>query len=165
MSRSTINQQLHINDGGGLHIPIATGNFVTSAVNIEEHRRLSFTIGIQTSPTGSFGPGATQTGGFTGILLVQTTNEIPKCNGSTGTQQAGAGRQPGTNGYTGALYWTTVATAGINNNVTIAQIDITDVGASWVRVAFNQTTASGVTATGTLGGTGSMHVFLTAKNT
>lgn len=189
MARSPINQQLFINDGTGRKLGIATATWVTQAVNIDEHRRLSITVGFQAATgaslmplgqdqnfSGTYGAMAGGQGGivggnagyatgplsgFTGVLQVQTTNELGYVNGGTGTQQAGAGAQPGFNGWTGGLYWQTVqsGTVNVTNSTNVIQIDLTDVGAKWVRVAFN--VASGVPS-GSVG-SGTAHVFLTAK--
>jgi len=164
MSRSTIHQQLFINDGLGNRLPIQTGTWVSQAINIDEQRRISITIGCE-SATGA----AADMGGFTGTLLVQGTNELAQCNGATGTQEAGGTSRPGINGFTGARYWTTLASGSFNitNSSPCAGnallISFTDVGVSFIRLAFNQS-ATGTTATGTLGGSGTLNVYVTAKN-
>jgi len=163
MSKSTIRNQLFLNDGAGNPLPIATGTFVTKAINIDEHRRLSLTIGVH-GPTGPLG------GGFTGLMLVQGTNELAKCFGSTGTPQAGAGSQPGDNGYTGARYWNTIPSGAIAIGPTLSngnsmQVDFTDVGCAFVRVVFNYTASGPIIGVPGSGGSGIMDLFLTAKNT
>lgn len=173
MSRSTLHDQVFLNDGSGSPLPIQTGTWVSKAFNIEEKRRLSVTLGIRGqsgitqglsgfAATGSFGA----PGGFTGQMLVQGTNEISKCYGVPGTPWAGNLPQPGENGYTGARYWNTLASGTINidNTVSSLLVDFTDVGVSYIRLVFNQS-GTGATATGTLGGSGTMDVYLTAKNT
>ncbi len=162
MSRSTVRNHLFINDGGNsrdLSRGISTGTFVTQAVNIEEHRRLSLTVGI----AGSTGP--SDTGGFTGILQVQGTNELGQRAGMTGTVEEGTLYKPGINGFTGARYWNTLAsgTFNIDNTTQSLLISFTDVGAAYVRVAFNITSAN-VPATTAIG-SGTMNIYLTAKNT
>lgn len=161
MSRSTVRNQLFLNDGLGNKLAIGTGTFVTNAVNIDEHRRLSLTIGIG-SATGAAG----DVGGFTGVLLVQGTDELAQCNGATGTQEAGNLSRPGVNGFTGALFWQTIPSGTINITKATNQLllSFSDVGVAFVRVALN-VSATGPTATGTLGGSGTMSIFLTAKNT
>ena len=152
MSSSTINTQLQLNDGLGNQVPISTGTWVTKAVNIEEQNLLSVTVGIR-GPTGTY---STATGGFTGTVYIQTTNELNYCCGATGTQQAGAGSQPGLNGYSGAQYWTTIPNTGalnITQNTTVLQQDYYNVGARYVRAM----------ATG-LQGSGTIDLYLTAKN-
>jgi hypothetical protein len=159
MSRSTVRNQLLLNDGTGKKLPIQTGTWATNAVNIDEHRRLSLTIGI-TSATGAAG----DTGGYTGTLVVQGTNELGQCNGATGTQEAGNTNRPGINGFTGARFWNTLAsgTFNIDNTTQSLLIQFTDVGVAYVRVGFNLTT-NNVPAT-TAVGSGTFHVYLTAKN-
>lgn len=161
MSRSTVRNQLFLNDGTGVKLPISTGTFVTSAVNIDEHKRLSFTIGI----TGSTGTALVPTGGFTGTLVVQGTNELGQCNGATGTQEAGNTNRPGINGFTGARFWNTLASGSFNidNTTTSLLIQFTDVGVAYVRLGFNLT-SNNVPATTAIG-SGTMHIYLTAKNT
>lgn len=162
MSRSSIRNQILLNDGLGNKLPIQTGTWVSSAINIDEHRRLSVTLGVQ-SATGAAG----DAGGFTGILLVQGTDELAQNNGCTGTQEAGNTSRPGLNGFTGALWWQTIpsGTVAITNATNRLLLSFTDVGVGFVRLAFN------VTATGTLapgvgqGGSGTMQVYVTAKNT
>ena len=158
--RTFVRNQLLLNDGSGNRLPIQTGTFVTSAVNIIEQRRVSITVGLGSS-TGAVG----DAGGFTGVLLVQGTNELAQTNGGTGTQEAGQTNRPGTNGYTGAVYWQTIVSGTINitNATNALLLDYTDVGPAFIRVAFN-VSATGSTATGTLGGSGTMKVFLTAKS-
>lgn len=160
MSRSTIHNELFLNDGTGIHLPIATGTFITRAINVDEHRRLSLTIGMLSSATG-----ADLMGGFTGTLLIQGTDEIGRCNGVTGTPQAGAGSQPGQNGFTGALFWQTIPSGSIaiNNATNKLLLSFTDVGVAYVRVALN-ISASG-TALPNSAASGAMKLFLTAKNT
>jgi hypothetical protein len=161
MSRSSIRNQLFINDGLGNKLPIQTGTWVSSAINIDEHRRLSFTIGIG-SATGAVG----DAGGFTGILQVQGTDEIAQSNGCTGTPEAGNTSRPGTNGFTGALYWQPIqsGTVAINNTMNRLQLSFSDVGVGFVRLAFN-TTATGILGAAAAGGSGTWNVFMTAKNT
>lgn len=162
MSRSSIRNQILLNDGLGNKLPIQTGTWVSSAINIDEHRRLSVTLGVQ-SATGAAG----DAGGFTGILLVQGTDELAQNNGCTGTQEAGNTSRPGLNGFTGALWWQTIPSGAvaITNATNRLLLSFTDVGVGFVRLAFN------VTATGTLapgvgqGGSGTMQVYVTAKNT
>lgn len=162
MSKSPIHNQLMIQDGAGNHaIPFATGTWVTQWVNIEEHRRVNFTFGIG-SATGA--PG--DVGGFTGSLAIQGTDELAQCNGGSGTQEAGNTSRPGLQGYTGARFAQTVpsGTYAVTNASNVFQMSLTDVGSAFIRVAFN-VSATGPTATGTLGGSGTWNVFLTAKGT
>lgn len=165
MSRMTVQNQLLLNDGLGNKLPIQTGTWVSGAINIEEQRRLSITIGVQ-SATGAAG----DAGGFTGTLLVQGTDELANCGGATGTPEAGNNRRPGSNSQTGALFWQTIpsGTAAITSATSKLLLSFTDVGVNFVRVCFNATgwaAANGSTTTGCLGGSGTMQVFLTAKNT
>jgi len=161
MSRSTVRNQLFLNDGTGVKLPVSTGTFVTSAVNVDEHRRLSLTIGI----TGSTGP--SDSGGFTGTLVVQGTNELGQCNGATGTQEAGNTNRPGINGFTGARFWSNLASGSFNidNTTKSLLIQFTDVGAAYVRVGFNVTSNNVPAPVGSAVGSGTMHIYLTAKNT
>lgn len=161
MSRSPIRQQLFINDGTGQKLAIQTGTFVTNAVNVDEHRRVSLTIGI-TSATGA----AADLGGFTGTLLVQGTDELAQCYGQTGTPEAGNGSRPGTNGFTGALFWNTIpsGSVAITTNMQSLLLSFTDVGPAFVRVAFNRS-ATGPLPNATGCASGTMAIFLTAKNT
>lgn len=162
MSRSTVRNQLKINDGLGNKLSIGTSTFITSAVNVDEHRRVSFTIGV-TSATGAIG----DNGGFTGTLTVQGTNELAECNGATGTAEAGNTSRPGINGFSGARFWSNLQSGTFNIDNTIKgpnslMLSFTDIGAAFVRVVFNQT------ATGALPnsvGSGLMHIYLSAKNT
>lgn len=160
MSRSTVRSHLLINDGLGNKLPISTGTFVSQAVSIEEHRRVSFTIGIE-SATGAVG----DAGGFTGILVIQGTNELGQRNGMTGTQEAGSLNKPGVNGFTGARYWNNLASGSFNIDSTTRSllISFTDVGAAYVRVAFN-ITSNNVPMTTAIG-SGTMNIYLTGKNT
>jgi hypothetical protein len=142
--------------------PIQTGTFVTKAIDIEFIRRLSVTVAVQ-GTTGLIG------GGFSGTLVVQGTDEIPGNYGGTGTPWACGLRQPATNGQTGALYWTPVPSGTISigpvlNSGNYMQFQMNDVNHRFVRVAFN-TTATGSSATGTLGGSGTMVIFMTGKPT
>lgn len=164
MSRSSFHSQLFINDGAGNNLPIQTGTFVTSAINMEERRRLSLTVGILQS-TG-YGLGLGTPGGFTGTLSIQGTNEVSEALAPSGTPWAYAQSQPGTNGYTGAIFWNTLAGGAVNitNATNSLQIDFTDIGCAYVRVGFN-VSATGSTATGTLGGSGTMYLFATSKHT
>lgn len=164
MSKSSIRQQLFINDGTGQKLAIATSTWVTNAVNIDEHRRLSLTIGVG-SATGA----AADIGGFTGTLLVQGTDELAQCYGQTGTQEAGNGSRPGTNGFTGARFWQTIPSGTVNITNTSGQpgnailLSFTDVGVAFVRVAFN-VSPTGPYANATACGSGTFNVFLTAKS-
>ncbi len=164
MSKSTIRNQLQLNDGLGNKLPIQTGTWVSSAINIDEHRRVSITLGIG-SATGAAG----DTGGFTGTLTVQGTDELAQCNGATGTQEAGNTNRPGTNGFTGARFWTVLASGTFNVTAATASLllQFTDVGVAFIRLAFNASTAGtpNTGATGSLGGSGTMYAYLTAKNT
>lgn len=159
MSQSPSRGQILINDGSGNKSPIGTGVFVSPAYDIQEKRRLSFTIGVQGS-TGVAG------GGFTGTLQVQTTNETANCNGGTGTQAAGSLGQPGNNGYTGALFWQTVqsGTIAVTNAMNVAQVDINDVNAAYFRVAFNMSATGAINTAVGAGGSGTMFIYWTGKN-
>ena len=161
MSRSPIRNQLLINDGLGNKLPISTGTWVTNAVNIDEHRRLSLTIGV-TSATGAIG----DIGGWTGTLLVQGTDELGQNNGATGTQEAGNTNRPGINGFTGARFWNTIpsGSVAINNGTQSILLSFSDVGCAYVRVAFN-VSATGPLPNATNCGSGTFNVYLTAKNT
>lgn len=152
MSQSPLHQQLWLNNGAGFNLPIQTGTFVTAALNMEERRRLSLTIGI--------------VGGFTGTLQVQGTDEIANASPATGTPWAGVYQQPGQNGYTGGLWWSAIpsGTVSITNATNQLLLSFTDIGPAFVRLAFN-VSATGSTATGSLGGSGTMQIFCTAKNT
>jgi hypothetical protein len=163
MARSTTYSQLKLNDGFGNQVEIATGSWATQAYNIGEARRLSFTVGIL--GTGSLPLTTTNggnTGGFTGIFQVQGTNEISRSYGGTGTPQAAAGAQPGENGWTGALFWNTLAngTVNVSQSITSFQLDFSDIGCTWIRLIFNQGNA-----VGTSGGSGVMKIYLTTKPT
>jgi hypothetical protein len=155
MSRSTVRNELFLNDGTGQKLLIQTGTFVTSAVNVDEHRRLSLTIGIM-SATGAIG----DVGGFTGTFLVQGTDELAQSNGATGTQEAGNTSRPGKNGFTGALFWTTLpgGTQNITASTTSVLLSFTDVGTSFIRVVFNQGITSPI-------GSGTIRIFVSGKNT
>jgi hypothetical protein len=179
VSRSTIRVRLTVNDGTGnetyLGYPgptgppvqrldlqgIQTGTWVSKWVNIDEHRRVSITWGVGSS-TGA----AADVGGFTGTLLVQGTDELAQCFGGTGTPDAGTGSRPGVNGWTGARFPCTIPSGSVP--VTLASnpmmLSFTDVGAAFIRVLFNATGYGFPTATGTLGGSGTAYVYLTAKN-
>lgn len=162
MSRSTVRNQLFINDGLGNKLPIATATWVTNAVNIDEHRRISFTVAI-TSATGA----SPDYGAYTGVMLVQGTNELGQCNGATGTQEAGNTNRPGINGFTGARFWQTLpsGTIPITNSVTVMTgMDFTDVGFAYIRLAFNRS-ATGALPSASACGSGTWNVYLTAKNT
>lgn len=161
MSRSPIRQELKLNDGLGNKLPIQTGTFATKAINVDEHRRLSLTIGVS-SATGVIGAGG---GGFTGILEVQGTDELAQCAGATGTQEAGDSSRPGVNGFTGAVFWQTIpsGTVAVTNATNKMLLQFNEVNCAFVRVVFNRS-ATGPTVTGTLGGSGTMSIFLTAKN-
>ena len=177
MSQTTKNIQLLLNDGNGNFSPIGTGAFSTAAVNIQDQRRLSLTIGMGGSvPTNSTVPGplgytgsnptGTLAGGFTGVLLIQTTNELGQSAGWTGTAAAGSPQQPGVNGWTGARFWNTISPSGtvnITNATTQLQIDFTDIGAAWLRVVFNQPNPVNI-QTGA-GGSGTMQLYMNAKAT
>ena len=155
MSRSTIRNQLFLNDGFGHKLPISTGTWVTPAVNIDEHRRISVTLGIG-SATGAVG----DFGGFTGVLSVQGTNELAQCNGMTGTPEAGNTSRPGLNGFTGALYWVDLPGGqyNVDNTTKAVLLDVNELGVAFVRVVFNPGIPVAI-------GSGTMNVFLTAKNT
>jgi hypothetical protein len=161
MSRSFIQNQLFINDGTGQKLPIATSSWVTSWVNIQEQRRLSITLGIQ-SATGAAG----DVGGYTGYLYVQGTDELPLRNGATGTPDAGNTQLPGANSATGALFAQTIPSGIVaittgNNRLLLS---FTDVGTAFVRLAFNMT-ATGASVGSSGCGSGTWNVYLTAKNT
>ncbi len=164
MSRSTLHEQLFINDGLGNPLPIQTGTFVTKAINMEERRRLNITIGIQGS-TG-YGLGTGMVGGFTGMLLVQGTDELQGNLGPTGTAWANAPAQPGINGFTGALFWQTIPSGAIaiTNATNQLLVQLTDVGPSYIRLAFNMS-ATGTLVSGTSGGSGTMQLFVSGKHT
>lgn len=158
MSKSTIRSQFFINDGTGQPLPIQTGTFVTRAISVDEHRRLSLTIGIGSS-TGA----VADVGGFTGILQVQGTDEMANAPGATGTPWAAAFPQPGNNGYTGALFWNTIPSGSIaiTNATNSMLVSLTDVNCAFVRLAFNRS------ATGALpnsAASGTMYVYLTGKH-
>lgn len=163
MSRSTIKNEILINDGRGNKLPIGTSTWVSSWINVEEQRRLSITLGV-TSATGA--PG--DIGGFSGILQIQGTDELGQCNGLTGTSEAGNTNRPGINGWTGARFYSVIPSGTINITSTTGQpgnalmLNFNDVSCGYIRLAFNQS------ATGALAGSagsGIMHVYLTAKNT
>lgn len=162
MAQSTIRNQLLIQDGTGNKLPIQTGCFVTSAVNIEDQNHLSFTIGID-SATGPAGAGG---GGFTGTLLIQGTNELAQSNGYTGTPEAGNQRRPGTNGATGALYWRTIPSGSIaiTNATNVLLLDFSAVGCAFIRCAFNYTQTGAFTPLSPIVGSGAMNIYLTAKH-
>ena len=160
MSRSTVRNQILLNDGLGNGLPIQTGTWISRAINIDEHRRLSITLGIG-SATGAAG----DLGGFTGQLFVQGTDELAQCNGATGTPEAGGTSRPGINSATGGRYWNTLASGifNINNTTSSIQIQFTDGGVAFVRLAFN---ATGWYQAGPAvsWGSGTMNVYVTAKN-
>lgn len=160
MSKTPVHNQLFLNDGTGKKLAIQTGIFNTSAVNMEYHRRLSLSVGFGSS-TGVAGgqPWAGDAGGgFTGLLVVQTTNELGQTNGFTGTQEAGNTNRPGTNGWTGAGLWNNVpsGTFSITNNTQSLQADFSDIGAGYVRVQFNPNITTAI-------GSGTIYLYLTAK--
>lgn len=145
MSQSPSHQALFT--GSDPSVPIATGSWTTKALDIEERRRVNFTI--------NFG------GGHTGTLLIQGTDEISQCNGCPGNP--GAGSQPGTNGLTGALYWNTVpsGTVLITNSTQSIMISLVDVGPAFIRLAYN---AQSVAVPSLAVGSGVISAFYTAKN-
>lgn len=158
MARSTINDQLFLNDGRGRAVAIATGTFHTKAIDMSERRRLSVTANFA--------------GGFTGIFLVQGTDEVGNCSlgadvlAATGACVAwvGAGQQPGQNGYSGAKYWNTIPSGAlaITNATNSVLLSFTEVSSRWIRLVFND----GITtAIGSAVGSGSIELFITAKNT
>ena len=161
MSQSPLFGQVFLNDGKGNSVQIQTGTWVSKAYDMSEKRRFSVTIGI-TGATGTTanGVGVAFTGGFTGTLYIQGTDEIQECTGYTGTPQAGAGPQPGKNGVTGALFWTTVPSGAIaiTNSTTAQIVSLTDVGPHFLRLAFNPGVATAI-------GSGTMNIFVTGKNT
>ena len=148
MARTTTNDKLLLNDGRGNLSDIATGIFATKAVDMSERRRLSLTAG--------FG------GGYTGTLLIEGTDELGSCSVAQGTgagvPMAGAGSQPGTNGVTGAKYWTALPSGTINitNSTTNLQVQLNDLNCRWVRISFNKNVAAGI-------GSGVIELFITAK--
>lgn len=159
MAKTTTNDQLFINDGRGVALPIATGVFQTKAIDMSERRRLSVTADF--------------TGGFTGTLVVEGTDEIGNCSISgdsilrpTGASiaWAGAGSQPGSNGMSGAKYWTPVpsGTVGITNSTTFIQFQMNEVNTRWIRLNFNKGITSAI---GSAVGTGAIALFITAKST
>lgn len=160
MSKSPIHNQILLNDGAGNKLAIQTGTWISPAINIDDHRRLSFTIGVG-SATGAAG----DTGGFTGTLQVQGTNELGNAAGATGSPWAFAGQQPGVNGSTGGLFWQNLAsgTTTLTSSTTAILLSFTDVGPSWVRIGFNLDSNSNRIATAI--GSGTMYVWVTAKNT
>lgn len=154
MARSTTNDQLFLNDGTGQALPIATGVWQTKAIDMQERRRLSVTANFL--------------GGFTGIFAVQGTDELNNCAIQYGTGPsvawAGAGTQPGQNGFTGALCWSNLlpGVVSVTNSTTIVRIDLSEVNTRWIRFVFNP----GITtAIGSAVGTGAVQLFFTAKNT
>lgn len=162
MSRSTIHNQIFLNDGAGNKVPISTGTWISSAINVEEQRRLSITLGV-TSATGAIG----DIGGFTGVLQVQGTDELAQCNGATGTPESGNTSRPGVNGFSGALFWNTLPSGSFNitTGTQSLQIQFTDVGVAFIRLVFNQSATGTLQAGGVSLGSGTMRVFVTAKNT
>lgn len=150
MAKTTTTDSILLNDGFGNLYPIATGTFASKAIDMSERRRISL--------TGSFA------GGYTGILSVQGTDEVPNCIIVQGTGPsvawAGAGAQPGQNGYTGALYWQNLPSGSVNvtNSTSAFQLQLTDVGVRFVRLVFNQGVVAPI-------GSGTIQIFLTAKHT
>jgi hypothetical protein len=155
------NSPVLISNGVNSNQPIATACFISKAFSTLHTRRLSVTIGIQGS-TGAAG----DVGGFTGTLLIQGTDEIWGANGVTGSPFANAGPQPGYNGSTGGLFWNTIpsGTININNGVQSALLNFTDVGPAAIRFVFNQS-ATGPLPNATACGSGTMNIYLTAKQT
>jgi hypothetical protein len=187
MSWTVIKNKLGIAVGGGVTSTIATSCFVTSWVNVEEHRRLSFTFGVG-SATGQNGiptvPG--DVGGFTGWLQIEGTNETPECYGATGGTDPGMGSRPGRNGYTGARYWAPLnaqsigfgagASGGGATGWAVSNaiggtgganpllITLDYVGPAYVRAKFNQTASGAPFANATACGSGTIDLYMTAKH-
>ena len=168
MAKASQKGQIQLNDGLGNPLPIQTGTWVSKAYDMDEQRRLSVTLGVW----GSTASGTlTQTGGgFTGLFIVQGTDELGQCMGFTGTPQMAAGQQPGQNGSTGALFWQNVqsGTIGITPTTTSLFLQFTDFGFHWCRFVFNANTngtyVAGNSPSGA-GGTGTMLVYFTSKST
>ncbi len=159
MARTTTNDQLLLNDGRGRLSPIATGVFQTKAIDMSERSRLSI--------SGTFA------GGFTGFLRVEGTDETGTCaiDGNaillpTGASiaWAGAGSQPGTNGMSGAKYWSTIPSGviAVNNTTNKFIVQFNDINSRWIRLNFNSGIANAI---GSAVGTGAIELFITAKNT
>ena len=166
MSQNHVHDELYINDGSGNNLPIQTGTFVTKAVDFAQCRRLNITYGIPQG-TGYFrGVPYAGGGGFTGIMLVQGTDEIANSNGGTGTPWAGSVPQPGKNSYTGALYWNTIpsGTIAITSTMTSAAFSFTDVGAAYIRITFNSALSQSAGIAAGSGGSGTMQLFITGKS-
>ena len=164
MSRSSIRNQLKLTDGLGNPVNVATTTWVTQWINVDEHRRVSFTIGIQGST------GATPDyGGYTGTLLVQGTNELGQNNGATGTQECGNTNRPGINGFTGARFYATIPSGSIAVNNQFGSpgnavlLTFENVGPSYIRLAFNQSPTGPLTNFANCG-SGLWNIYLTAKN-
>lgn len=162
MSRATIRNQFFLNDGAGNRVPIATGSWVTSAVCVDEARRLSLTVGI-TSATGAVG----DVGGYTGTLLVQGTDELAQQYGITGYAEAGYQSRPGIpNGTGAARFWNTIpsGTFPVNQATQQFALSFTDVGFAFIRLAFNMS-GTGAMPSSSGCGSGVWNVYMTAKNT
>jgi hypothetical protein len=167
VSRSTIHVSFNLDSSpqpnGQPGQPIATGNWIGPPVNIEEHRRINITCGILPA-TGA----ANDCGGYTGNLVVQGTDEIVNGNFPSGAPYAGM-RTPG--GPSGGVCWQTIpsGTFAVTKATQVFSLSFTDVGFSFIRVAFNATGGGtgpfSPAATGCLGGSGLWNVSLTAKGT
>jgi hypothetical protein len=165
MSRSTVRGQILLPDQRNVPQPIATSCWVSRWYQIDEHRRFSLTVGVG-SATGAVG----DAGGFTGLLVLEGTNEFANAAAATGTPWAGAGSQPGSNGYTGALYYQALpsGTFQISNAISgpsaALLVTLDYLGVAFIRAKFN-TTASGTPYPGaTACGSGTMQMSFTAKN-
>ena len=150
-----VSEKLFINDGFGNPQAIATGIWQTKGFELKENTLVSATINFNT--------------GWTGILLVEGTNEPGLCICRLGTGPsvawAGAAPQPGdlNSSYTGAQFWTTVQGGSFNvtNNTNTLLINLPDVGCRWIRFNFNKGVAAAI---GSAVSTGSVSLYLTAKS-
>jgi hypothetical protein len=155
MSRSTIRNQIYLDSN---QQPIQTGTWFGPPINIDEHRRVNFTVAIG-STTGA----ANDAGGFTGTLVIQGTDELFTNNGVSGQPYYGMRAPSG-------VGWQTIpsGTFAVTKATQVFSLSFTDVGFSTIRPVFNMT--GGVTGayapigTGSCG-SGTWNMWLTAKNT
>jgi hypothetical protein len=156
MSRSTIRNQIYLDSS---QQPIQTGTWFGPPINIDEHRRVNLTVAVGSS-TGA----NSDCGGFTGTLIVQGTDELATHNGVSGQPYYGV-RSPS------GIGWQTIpsGTFAVTKATQVFSLSFTDVGFAYIRPCFNVT--GGVTgalapsATGCLGGSGTMNIWLTGKHT
>lgn len=102
--------------------------------------------------------------------MIQGSDELPQGNYPSGAPYAGL-RVPGL-GVSGGLGWQTIpsGTFAITAQTQKFCLNFTDVGFAFIRPAFNVTGGAtggnfASSATGTSGGSGTMLLYLTGKNT